>query len=141
MGTPWRALLLIALSGLGLSVFLTVISLRSLDLSFCEVGTYFSCDTVLGSEYSRILGVPVAWVGTLGYGALFAISYAGLLRGEAYPGFLRLLALLSVLGVAFGLYLTYVEVALIGAVCLLCLASFLAIIPLAVLSLASLRTP
>ncbi len=42
--------------------------------AFCDIGETFNCDIVNRSEYSSILGVPVALVGMLGYAALAGLA-------------------------------------------------------------------
>src|SRR5438876_4366070 len=42
--------------------------------SFCEIGERFNCDIVNRSEYARIMGIPVAGIGMVGYGLLLALS-------------------------------------------------------------------
>ena len=42
--------------------------------SYCEFGEKFSCDIVNRSEYSSLLGIPVAGIGVAGYGLLLALS-------------------------------------------------------------------
>ncbi len=38
--------------------------------AYCDIGETFNCDIVNRSEYSSILGIPVALIGMLGYAAL-----------------------------------------------------------------------
>ena len=42
--------------------------------AFCDVGETFNCDLVDRSEYSKILGIPVALIGMLGYAALAGLA-------------------------------------------------------------------
>ena len=42
--------------------------------SFCDIGENFNCDIVNRSEYSTILGIPVALIGMLGYAALAGLA-------------------------------------------------------------------
>jgi len=42
--------------------------------AYCDIGEAFSCDIVNRSQYSSILGIPVALVGMLGYGALAGLA-------------------------------------------------------------------
>ena len=75
------------------------------------------CEKVADSEYSELLGVNVAVIGIFGYAVL---TVAALLPGD--PGrFLGLLASLS--GFGFSLYLTYLELFEIDAICQWCVAS------------------
>jgi vitamin-K-epoxide reductase (warfarin-sensitive) len=87
--------------------------------SFCEFGQKFDCDIVNRSEYSSIMGIPIAGIGVLGYGLLLALSTLYQQRAETPT---RLL-LASAVGLAFALYLTYVEAYLLETWCILCLSS------------------
>jgi vitamin-K-epoxide reductase (warfarin-sensitive) len=86
---------------------------------FCDLGEKFNCDIVNRSEYSSLMGIPVAGIGVAGYALLLALATAYRSRPET-P--LRLL-LASSAGLAFALYLTYVEGYILDTWCILCLSS------------------
>jgi uncharacterized membrane protein len=87
--------------------------------AFCEIGERFNCDIVNRSEYSSVMGIPVAGIGMAGYGALLALATGYRSRLET-P--LRLLMAASA-GLIFALYLTYVESHVLETWCILCLCS------------------
>jgi vitamin-K-epoxide reductase (warfarin-sensitive) len=87
--------------------------------SFCEIGEKFSCDIVNRSEYSTLLGIPVAGIGVIGYGVLFALSTFFRSKLETVN---QLLAA-AMGGLAFALYLTYVEAHVLDTWCILCVIS------------------
>lgn len=87
--------------------------------TFCEFGEKFNCDIVNRSEYSSLMGIPVAAIGIVGYGVLLALATMYRARVET-P--LRLLGA-AVAGLAFALYLTYLEGFVLGTWCILCLSS------------------
>jgi vitamin-K-epoxide reductase (warfarin-sensitive) len=95
---------------------------------FCDLNQRFSCDIVNRSEYSSIVGIPVAGIGVAGYAALIVLATYLRSRTETVN---RLLGA-SLAGLAFALYLTYVEAYVLETWCILCLAS------LALISLISL---
>ena len=110
-------LILVALDLVGLFVasYLSVVALQG-DLPYC--GPLHGCETVAQSPYSRIAGIPVA---VLGIG--LSVSLLALAVGWIRSGRLVLLGAhyaLSLVGVVFELYFTYIEVAVIGAVCIWC---------------------
>ena len=86
---------------------------------FCDLSQQLNCDIVNRSEFSEVEGIPVAAIGVLGYGALFGLSTFWKSRRET-PN--QLLIAASV-GMAFALYLTYVEAYKLRTWCILCLAS------------------
>ena len=75
------------------------------------------CETVQSSEYSELLGVPVAGLGVVGF--LF-IAIAALGRS---PLSLVAAAAAALGAVAFGSYLLVIQLVVIDAVCDWCLAS------------------
>jgi uncharacterized membrane protein len=81
------------------------------------------CSTVNASRYAEVNGIPVALIGVLGYAAILA-----LLIFEGRGGFLQNNGSLLVFGLAltgflFTVWLIYVEVALIKALCPFCITS------------------
>jgi len=87
--------------------------------NFCDFTQKFNCDIVNRSEYSTISGIPVAGIGVAGYAALFVFATFFKTRPETPT---RLLAA-SLAGLAFALYLTYVEAYQLTTWCILCLIS------------------
>jgi vitamin-K-epoxide reductase (warfarin-sensitive) len=112
---------------------LSGISLRShygtSKTEFCDLDETFDCDLVNRSSFSRFLGVPVALIGLLGYVFLFAVS---IIRGRTFA-ILRLLA--SFAGLAFAIYLAYIEARVLAVWCLLCIGSLVAIASIHLLSI------
>ncbi len=86
---------------------------------FCDFGERFNCDVVNRSEYSSVMGIPVAGIGIVGYGVLLTLATLYRSRPET-P--LRLL-IAAVAGLAFALYLTYIEGHVLETWCILCLSS------------------
>ena len=89
------------------------------DTAFCDFNQRFSCDVVNRSEQSSIIGIPVAGIGVAGYAALFVLATFRRSRAVT-PN--RLLAA-AITGLAFALYLTYVEAYELKTWCILCLSS------------------
>jgi uncharacterized membrane protein len=131
--TSRRLLTVIALMAV-LGIVVSSVSLdhhfRKSKTSYCDFGQSFNCDIVNRSEYSTIAGVPVALIGVLGYVALLAFATFYREKAET-PG---ILLAGSLGGLAFALYLTYVEKFILGVWCILCLTSLAAILTIAVTS-------
>jgi len=109
--------------------------------SYCDLGESFNCDIVNRSTYSVVLGLPVALIGIIGYAMLLALST--LYRAKAETPAMLLIAALG--GLAFAVYLTYVEAFVLAVWCLLCLTSLVLILSITLLSsvmvLHSIRNP
>ena len=98
--------------------------------AYCDIGASFNCDIVNRSEYSTILGIPVALIGMLGYAVLVGLTTVYRDRRET-PA--MLFGAASV-GLAFALYLTYIEGHVLGVWCILCLSSLALIATTTILS-------
>jgi vitamin-K-epoxide reductase (warfarin-sensitive) len=98
--------------------------------AYCDIGNTFNCDIVNRSEYSEVLGIPVAMIGMAGYGAIVVLATMYRERRESpiliFAG--------AVAGLAFALYLTYIEARVLGVWCIVCLSSLVIISVLAIVS-------
>jgi len=110
------------LAGLGVidGLYLTWVKVSNSSAYCAGIG---DCDTVNFSPYADIAGFPVALLGT---GAYLAILF--LLLIENRTTYLKEYAPigvfgLSLIGVLFSAYLTYVEVAILRAICPYCVIS------------------
>lgn len=113
------AIAILAVAGVGVSAVSLQRHYAKSATAFCEIGGRFDCDIVNRSEYSSVMGIPVAGIGVAGYGVLLALATVYRSRAET-PG--RLLAA-ALAGLAFALYLTYVEGYVLETWCILCLSS------------------
>lgn len=102
------------------------------DSQFCDFNQQFNCDIVNRSEYSEISGIPVAAIGVAGYVALFCLAAFRRTRSET-PNFLLIL---SLIGLAFALRLTYIEKYELMTWCILCLISQALILLIAIFAAA-----
>jgi uncharacterized membrane protein len=111
----------LSLAGIGVAGYLTFVHWFDKPIACPGFGT---CAAVAQSDYAWIGGVPVAFLGLLGYIALAAVSALWLRAGNRFDIW-PLLAIwgISVAGVAYSAYLTYVELFVIDAVCIWCVTS------------------
>jgi len=117
----FRALAALTVIGLLDSIYMTIYKLTDNEGMCLGSG---DCSVVNASRYAEVNGIPVAFIGVLGYAAILAALYFGT-RGR---GFLQenaslLVFGLSLTGFIFTLWLIYVEFALIKAFCPFCLVS------------------
>lgn len=110
---------LLAICGIAVSSISLQHHYETSKTAYCDIGETFNCDIVNRSPYSSILGIPVALIGMLGYGALAGLVTMYRARRET-PA---LLFGGAALGLAFALYLTYIEARVLGVYCILCLSS------------------
>lgn len=114
----------LALAGVAVADYLTWVHYAGLE-PFCVGG----CERVQTSSYAKLAGVPVAVLGLAGY---LAILSALALPGD---GGRPAAAFLALAGAAFSLYLSYLELFEIDAVCQWCVASAVLMCALAVLAI------
>ena len=106
------AIAVLAVIGFGISGYLTYVHYFQLRL-VCLTG---GCEVVQTSSYAYLLGVPVALLGMVGYALILASL---LVRGWG-----PLLGLIfAFVGFGFSMYLTYLELFQIHAICQWCVAS------------------
>jgi uncharacterized membrane protein len=115
----------VAVVGLGIAGYLTAVHYGGGE-PVC--GIAHGCATVQQSEYAELAGVPVALLGVLGYAGILLT----LLRDDDVAR--AATALLSLVGLGFSGWLTYVEVAKLEAICIWCVGSAVCMLVLAVLS-------
>lgn len=106
----------LALGGIAVSAYLTLVHYRD-DLLVCAVG---GCHTVQKSPYAELEGVPVA---LLGLGMFVVMTVLFLVR-RARPDLASAITLatfaLALAGAVFAIYLTYLELFVIDAICQWC---------------------
>jgi len=100
--------------------------------AFCDFSQRFSCDIVNRSQQSSVMGIPVAGIGVAGYAVLLVLATFWKSRAET-PNRLMGAALA---GLAFALYLTYLEAYVLETWCILCLASLCLISLISILAVA-----
>jgi uncharacterized membrane protein len=105
----------VAAFGLGVAIYITIADSGG-GAPACLAGGG-GCETVANSSYSHLAGVNVAVLGIVGYVLLIG---AALLRGD--PGRFAGFAI-SAIGFGFSLYLTYLELNVINAICQWCVSS------------------
>lgn len=123
----------LATIGVAVASYLTWVHYAGLE-PFC-VGGGGGCERVQSSEYAELFGIPVAVLGLGGYLTLLATLALPEELSRMAGGFVALT------GAAFSLYLTYVEIAEIQAICQWCVVSAVLMLALAGVSGARLSTP
>jgi hypothetical protein len=128
---PWLSLI-----GLGVAAYLTYVETQSVQ-AFC--GPVGDCNAVQASSYARLWGIlPVGLLGAFGYIAILAAWWVG----RQKLGWLSTYAPVALFGMAlfgtiFSVYLTYLEIFVIKAVCIWCVSSAIIIALLLLFSLNS----
>lgn len=117
-----QAIALLSLVGVFIALYLWLHRIGMIGTLSC--GASGGCDTVQTSPYAVMLGLPVPVYGVAGYAALLGLSVLGLYpRWRDSRAVSLALACLATAGFAYTLYLTYLELFVIHAVCRWCVGS------------------
>lgn len=111
----------LSLVGLFIAIYLWMYKLGMTGPIVCGTG---GCETVQLSPQSRFLGVEVALIGVVGYLAMLVASLLAMQprhAGRSWPA--RAMFLMSGGALLFTLYLKYLELFVIHAICRWCVAS------------------
>lgn len=106
-------------AGIAVAAYLTLVHYRD-DLLVCAVG---GCETVQNSPYAELAGIPVALLG-LGMFVTVLVLALARLRWPHRAGDLTIaIFALLLTGTIFTLYLTYLELFVIHAICQWCVVT------------------
>ena len=118
---PWLqiATFVLALAGLGVSIYLTIAHFTESALAGCSESGLVNCTKVTTSPQSYVFGIPVAVLGLAFF--VFAVVIMSPWAWRASRREIHLARIASlVVGIGFVLYLVYAELFTIGSICLYC---------------------
>jgi uncharacterized membrane protein len=118
---PWLqiATLVLALAGLGVSIYLTIAHFTESALAGCSESGLVNCTKVTTSPESYVFGIPVAVLGLAFF--VFAVAIMSPWAWQSARREIHLARIASVaVGIGFVLYLIYAELFIIGSICLYC---------------------
>lgn len=121
-----KTIAVLALIGASVSAYLIYLHYKPEASKICTLNDFINCDIVNKSVYATLFGIPVSVIGFIGYGV---IGVSALKKVQP------LLQILSLGALLFSLYLTYVELFVLQAICLFCVASQLIILGIFILSI------
>jgi uncharacterized membrane protein len=122
------------LAGIGLvdSIYLTWVEFTHSE-AFC--GGSGDCATVANSQYSEIAGIPIAILGVGVYILIIALLFLES-RGNAWKTYSPLFVFgLTLAGVIYSAYLTFLEIWVIKAICPYCVVSAIVMLLMFVISI------
>lgn len=118
---------ILGLLGLGVATYISIVEAGG-GSPVCVAGST-GCSTVAESDYAELAGINVAFIGVIGYLSILTATLIGSDLGRAAG------LLFSLVGFGFSLYLTYLELFVINAICQWCVASAVIMTALFVVSL------
>ncbi|HVN55616.1 MAG TPA: vitamin K epoxide reductase family protein [Anaerolineaceae bacterium] len=115
-----RIAIVLSIIGLGVALYLLSIKLTPVPPYCFGLG---DCETVNTSKYSEILGIPIALLGGLAYATILALLL--LETGSSLIGKWGILVEFGMTlgGTLYSAFLTFLEVAVIKAICPYCVTS------------------
>ena len=114
---PGLVLAVLDVIGIGIAAYLASVELQG-GVPYC--GPLHGCETVALSQYSRIAGIPVAVFGVFLSSVLLILALSWWRKG--YRWLLAGHYVLSLVGVIFEGYFTYLELFVIDAICVYCVS-------------------
>lgn len=135
------ALILLAIAGLGVSAYLMWgYTVEGAELA---CGGSSGCEEVKESAYASILGIPLPVLGLVSYTVLLVLVFlqAKFSVKEVQWAAYTALAIfgISLVGVLYSAYLTYIELFVIYAICRWCVASAVIMVVFFILSILNLN--
>lgn len=118
-GVLRKASIIMALIGLVDSLYLAYIKLSN-QIGICGIG---ECEVVNSSKYAEVAGIPIALLGAGAY-LLIAVllGWGHHLNPLGQSASLWVFGI-TLVGVLYSIYLTYIEVAVLHAICPYCVVS------------------
>lgn len=115
----------VAFVGLIDSLYLSWVKLSHTEV-YCAGSS--ACQTVNLSPFSEIAGVPIALLGVGAYLIIMVLLYLER-RGDFWEDNSNLVIFgISLIGVLYSVYLTYIEIAVLRAICPYCVVSAIAMV-------------
>ena len=128
----YRISIALALLGLAVSIYMTIFKLTN-NSGMC-IGNG-GCETVNSSPYAEVYGIPVAGFGVGGYAMIAALLFMENRNKFLKQNETMIVFGLTLIGFLFTLYLIYLELAVIHALCPFCLTSQITMTILFILSI------
>lgn len=122
----------LAVIGLIDTIYLSYVKLAHQDI-YC--GGSRACDTVNSSSYSVIAGIPIAYLGLVANIVILLLLYLET-RGDFWEQYSPLIVFgITLAGTIYSIYLTYIEIAVLRAICLYCVVNAVVLFSLFIVSL------
>lgn len=126
-----RSSILLAFLGLLDSIYLVWVKYTG---AYALCGPIGNCESVNTSQYSEIFGIPISLLGAGTYAIIIVLLLLEN-RGQFWAEFGSMIVFgMSLIGVLYSIYLTYIEIAVLKAICPYCVISAIILVILLLLS-------
>lgn len=122
----YKTVKILSIVGILLAIYLLFQQITQSPFQPCTINSFINCNAVISGEVAKTLGVPTPLYGLVGYIAIFFAAHFGkkkLLLGIASGG------------LAFCLWIAYIELFQLRVICPLCIACQLIMIAIVILGL------
>lgn len=92
--------------------------------SFCAISEKVNCDVVNASSYAKLLGIPTSSWGIIFYSIIAIFSLISFFLKDKARATVSILWFMSILGILFSLYLSYITLHVLDVVCIECLSLY-----------------
>lgn len=124
--------LILAAIGLLDSIYLTWVKVAN---RYALCGPIGDCESVNSSQYSEVYGVPIAFFGAIAYFIIILLLWLEA-RGGRWQEYGAMVVFgISLAGVLYSTYLTYIEIAVLRAICPYCVVSAVVLVLLLILAI------
>ena len=139
-GAPGWLIPILSVIGIGVAGYLAYVEFNQVEAVCGPVG---NCNAVQQSEYATLFGIlPIGVLGVMGYLAIIILWLAKFLDLPSYTRILNLALFgITLFGILFSIYLTFLEPFVIGATCIWCLSSAVIMTILFLLAAGKLNDP
>jgi len=139
-GTPEWLIPLLSVIGIGIAGYMSYVEFNQIEAVCGPVG---NCNTVQQSEFATLFGIlPIGVLGVMGYLVIIILWLGRLLDLPQYTRILNLALFgVTLFGILFSIYLTFLEPFVIGATCMWCLSSAVIMSVLFLLTAGKLNIP
>ena len=135
-GSLWLISVILAIIGAVDSAYLAILKFTGTVAACSNIG---DCEAVNNSKYAEIAGIPLGLLGFIGYLAILG----ALILERQFPGWKEGLHLgvfgFTLAGTIYSIYLTYIEIAVLHAICPFCVVSAIVMLLLFVISIIRMR--
>lgn len=125
-----------SLIGLIDSIYLTWIKLADKTAACSNIG---DCESVNNSQYSEIAGIPIALLGAGAFLTIFLLLALEKRLPDQSTSLRMGVFGLSLTGTLYSIYLTYLEIAVLRAICPFCVVSAISIFALLIIGVIRLK--
>jgi uncharacterized membrane protein len=112
--------------------------------SVAACGDIGNCEAVNNSRYAEVAGIPIALLGLVGYLVILIVTILEMTKPSWKYGLRLAFFGFTLTGTLYSVYLTYVEIAILNALCPFCVVSavvMLALFLIGILQLRSIEAP